>query len=186
VDLIGLVEKVYYRFHRRRQVVEFLRDRLGCPRAVLDFGGGTGRVSTSLAARMTASFVVADVDATALRRVPRGPRLHAVRIAHQTCLPFSDGSFDRMIVVDTLHHVEDAVGALQELVRCLQAGGSISVVELDARRVVTRLFGLLVRLGRRRCRFWPPGELAEAMRGLGLRTEIAPLDSLRYCVSGRE
>ena len=185
MGLLGLAHKVYYWFHRRRPLVEFLRERLGSPQLVLDFGGGSGHVSASLTAHLAARFVVADVDAQALRQVPQGPRLHAVRIAARTSLPFRAASFDRIVAVDVLHHVADPATALSELVRCLAPDGSIAVVDFDARRFVTRVFGFAARHEGGRCRFWAPGVLEQMMRERGLRTEVVHLDALRYCVFGR-
>jgi len=185
MNLLGLAHKVYYRFHRRCPLVEFLAERLGSPRLVLDFGGGSGHVSAALTEHLAANFVVADVDAEALLQVPGRARLHAVRIAAETRLPFAAGSFDRIVAVDVLHHVTDPAVALSELVRCLEPDGSIAVVEFDARRFVTRVFGFAVHRDGGRCRFWPPAALEQTMRDLGLRTEVVSLDALRYCVFGR-
>jgi len=44
-----------------------------------------------------------------------------------TQLPFSNGSFDRIIASEVLEHIHDDEGALQELFRVLKPGGRIAI-----------------------------------------------------------
>ena len=185
MNLIGLLEKAYYVLHRRRNVVAALRERIAPDARVLDFGGGTGRVSRALAGEGPGRYVVADVAMESLRQVPA--RLHPVRIASRPPLPFRDGCFGHVVVVDVLHHVRAAAEVLRELARCLAPGGSLLIVEMDAGRRITRLFQRLVRLDGRSCRFWAPQQLVDVLAGLGLRARAGRLDALRFAVeAGRE
>lgn len=187
MDVIGFVERTYYRFHEERSVVGFLRDVLAglAPGSrVLDFGGGTGRVAEAVHRSVGGEFTVADVDASALSQAAARPGLHAVRIPPAPPLPFASGSCDRILLVDVLHHVADGAETLAALRPCLRPGGRIHVVEYDRRRVVTSLFRLLVRLDGRRCHFWTPRHLRAALERLGLTVEMTRLDALRFCATG--
>ena len=185
MNLIGLLEKAYYVLHRRRNVVADLRGRVAAGGRVLDFGGGTGRVSEALSREVSGFYVVADVDPGSLRLVP--PHLNPVRIAARPPRPFRDARFGRIVLVDVLHHVGDAADVLRDLVRCLGPGGSLLIVEMDARRRITRMFQRLVHLDGRSCRFWAPERLAAALEELGLRARVHRLDALRFLVeAGRE
>ena len=44
-----------------------------------------------------------------------------------TCLPFADGSFDRIIASEVMEHVPDDDAALSELARVLRPGGTIAI-----------------------------------------------------------
>lgn len=185
MNLVGLLEKTYYVLHRRRNVVATLRERVTAGARVLDFGGGTGRVSEGLAQEVPGRYVVADVDRASLRQV--AARLDPVRIASRPPLPFPDACFGYVVVVDVLHHVGAAADVLRELARCLAPGGSLLIIEMDAGRRITRLFQRLVRLDGRSCRFWSATELVEVLDGLGLRARACRLDALRFCVeAGKE
>ena len=180
MKLIGLLEKAYYVLHRRRNVVAALRERLSAGGRVLDFGGGTGRVSEALSREVSGFYVVADVDPGSVHLV--SAHLHAVRIAARPPLPFADRCFGHIVLVDVLHHVGAAVDMLRDLVRCLGPRGSLLIVEMDARRRITRMFRRMVRLDGRRCRFWEPARLAAALEDHGLHVRVHRLDALRFLV----
>jgi len=44
-------------------------------------------------------------------------------------LPFDDASFDKVVLIDTIHHLEDVPGTIDEVVRVLRPGGSLLVFE---------------------------------------------------------
>jgi demethylmenaquinone methyltransferase/2-methoxy-6-polyprenyl-1,4-benzoquinol methylase len=81
---------------------------------LLDVGGGTGRVSSAIR-DLVDGIVVADVslgmlketDRSALQPVCGGPE----------SLPFADNSFERVIMVDALHHVIDHAKSAREMFR---------------------------------------------------------------------
>ena len=188
MDTIGFAEKVFYLFHRKADVGAALRKRLPgqtAPLRVLDFGGGRGRVAAKLAAGTAARITVADVDRSALKQVPDDPALRPVRIPTRPPYPFAEVSFDRIILVDVFHHLHDGVATLAELVACLRPGGSLLIVEFDRRRVITSLFGFLVRRSGRSCRFWTPAHLERTLRDAGLQVQLDTLDALRFMVEGR-
>jgi ubiquinone/menaquinone biosynthesis C-methylase UbiE len=184
VDWIGLLERAFYRLHRRRNVAKYLRgefdDTAGA--RVLDFGGGTGRVSIALAATGPETFVVADPRLEALHR---GSSLLRVRIMGTPALPFRDESFHAIFAVDVFHHVPDVVATLAECARCLQPAGRLHIVEFDERARLTKVFGWLVRRQGRSCHFWTPERLVSALGRLGLEAWAVRLDGLRFAVRAK-
>jgi len=53
-------------------------------------------------------------------------------------LPFPPGSFERVIMVDALHHVIDQSQSAGELFRLLTPGGRIVIVEPDIRMFIVK------------------------------------------------
>lgn len=81
---------------------------------VLDAGGGTGRVAAEIRGMVREVFV-ADISRGMLRRAA-GKGLPAVCSPAES-LPFLAGSFDRVIMVDALHHVLNQERTAHELWR---------------------------------------------------------------------
>jgi ubiquinone/menaquinone biosynthesis C-methylase UbiE len=116
-----------------------LRDLLRLPTDgwLIDVGGGTGRVAAPLRAGVS-NLVVADLSWPMLRQARMKDGLSVVQ-ARAERLPFNDGSFARVLVVDALHHFADQEGAIAELVRVLARGGRLVIEEGDTRRFSVRL-----------------------------------------------
>lgn len=102
---------------------------------LLDAGGGTGRVAAALRSMVREVFV-ADLSRGMLRRAA-GKGLTTV-CAPAESLPFPSGSFERVIMVDTLHHVIDQSQSAGELFRLLTPGGRIVIVEPDIRKFIVK------------------------------------------------
>lgn len=187
MDLIGWLESLYYAFHRRGDVIERLRawSPPGVSLRTLDHGGGSGRVSKGLAESSPGTFVVADIDAFSLRRVPRSASLHAVVVPASGPLPFREAAFDRVLLVDVLHEVNDGRGLLQELARALRPGGAVMIVEFDGGAVLPRVFRRIAALAGHRCRPLVPDELRAWLTASGLSARVEPIDGLRFLAHAR-
>ena len=81
---------------------------------LLDGGGGTGRVSSYLRGR-AGHIVVSDLSHRMLKKA-REKKICPVQ-AHAEHLPFGDGFFDRILVVDALHHFCDQREAIGDLLQ---------------------------------------------------------------------
>jgi demethylmenaquinone methyltransferase/2-methoxy-6-polyprenyl-1,4-benzoquinol methylase len=106
---------------------------------LLDAGGGTGRVAAALCKKVRDVFV-ADISRGMLRRAA-GKGLATV-CAPAESLPFHSRSFDRIVMVDALHHVIDQRQAVRELFRLLAPGGRIVIVEPDIRKPGVKLLAI--------------------------------------------
>jgi ubiquinone/menaquinone biosynthesis C-methylase UbiE len=147
------------------------RDLLRLPSVgwVLDAGGGTGRISAALRP-LTEKVVVADLSRRMLRQARRRG-LEGV-VADVERLPFADGTFERVLVVDALHHFIRQQQSLGELVRVLRPGGRLLVEELDPRRFPVKLAALGERLlGMKSC-FRSPQVFAGMLIAEGLSVRI--------------
>ena len=99
---------------------------------VLDLGGGSGWVS-ELLLRYGLRPVTLDLSPSLLRLAARRLReaTATARLVRgdMTALPFGDASFDAVIVVDALHHVDSMGIVVREVHRVLRTGGRFVVAE---------------------------------------------------------
>lgn len=107
---------------------------------VLDAGGGTGRIAQMLA-REGARLTIADVSRGMLRQAGRKGGLGPTQAVVER-LPFPDVSFERVLMVDALHHVYDPQQTVNELVRVLRPGGRLVIQEPDVERFGVKLLAL--------------------------------------------
>jgi phosphatidylinositol alpha-1,6-mannosyltransferase len=91
---------------------------------ILDFGCGDG-INARLLAEMGCSRVVSMDYSIRLLHAGR-PRIPVAADAHRT--PFTDGSFDAVLVDGVLHHL-GVERALREIARVLRPGGQLCIVE---------------------------------------------------------
>ena len=125
---------------------------------LLDAGGGTGRVAYALAEYAT-QVVVADQSMGMLQQAAmKGGVQPVCAITEQ--LPFPDGMFERIIIVDAMHHVYDAVRTSHELWRVLKPGGRIVIEEPDIRKGIVKLAALVEKAALMRSHFISPIKLA--------------------------
>jgi demethylmenaquinone methyltransferase/2-methoxy-6-polyprenyl-1,4-benzoquinol methylase len=71
-------------------------------------------------------------------------------------LPFADATFDRILLVEAFHHVNDQRIALRELLRVLKPSGRPVIEEQDVRRLPVTIVALLEKLFLVRGHFKPP------------------------------
>jgi demethylmenaquinone methyltransferase/2-methoxy-6-polyprenyl-1,4-benzoquinol methylase len=136
---------------------------------LLDSGGGTGRMALGLR-RLAGQVVVADTSRHMLARA-RAKTLCAVA-ARAEHLPFGDGSFERILVVDALHHFDNQRQALADLVRVLQPGGRLVIEEFDANRAAVRLIALAEKAVGMGSRFLRPQEIRDMLIAHGLSVQV--------------
>jgi ubiquinone/menaquinone biosynthesis C-methylase UbiE len=139
---------------------------------VLDVGGGTGRVARALTATAR-GVVVADPSKAMLRHGKSEPNLLRVR-ALAEALPFRDGAFRRIVVVDAFHHFSSRPAAVRELWRVLATGGRLVIEEPDIRRRTVRAIAFGEWVMRFGSVFWDPLRIAAAFSYLGARATVMP------------
>jgi len=120
-------------------------------RRVLEIGCGTGQLAAALAERAAARVWAVDAE-PAMVELAR-TRLRTAKRAHAECLPFRDGSFDR-VVLRLVVHLLDRPRALPELRRVLTSGGRAVIATFDPSHFdgfwLARLFPALEAIDRAR------------------------------------
>jgi ubiquinone/menaquinone biosynthesis C-methylase UbiE len=137
---------------------------------LLDVGGGTGRVTGGLAGQV-GQLVLADASLSMLRQAAAKDGLQpANALAEQ--LPFPAGHFDRILMVDALHHVADQRRTAGELMRVLAPGGRIVIEEPNLAHTSVKLVALAEKLILMRSHFLHPRRIQAIFEALGGRATI--------------
>lgn len=126
--------------------------------ALLDAGGGTGRVAQYMIGKAS-PVVVADLSFKMLAEAQQKAGVRPVS-SHTEQLPFGDAAFARIIMVDALHHVIDQRATADELWRTLQPGGWIVIEEPDVRTFIVKLLALAEKMALMRSHFLTPARIA--------------------------
>ncbi len=144
---------------------------------LLDVGGGTGRVASAIR-HLVDEVVVADVSLGMLKESPR-TTLRPVCGGSES-LPFADNSFERVIMVDALHHVMDHAHTAREMFRVLKPGGVLVIEEPDIRTFGVKLIAIAEKLLLMRSHFLAPNTIAELFNPA--KTRIRTEDSTAWVI----
>jgi demethylmenaquinone methyltransferase/2-methoxy-6-polyprenyl-1,4-benzoquinol methylase len=171
IDHFGFLAPIYDRVIPPPDLKR-LRERLRLPAAgrLLDAGGGTGRVSAQLR-HLVDEVIISDLSASMLKQAQvKGHLLPAQ--AHVERLPFSDASFDRVVVVDALHHFCQQREAIGDLLRVLKPGGRLVIEEPDIQRLVVKFVALGEKLALMRSRFYSAEQIRAMVAAHGYSADI--------------
>jgi SAM-dependent methyltransferase len=165
-------------------------------RRILDVGCGDGLLSAELARRRGPVVVGLDVDASVVTRArTRHPGSGIAWLcADVLAAPFKQGSFDAVVSVAIVHHV-DAERALRCFAQLVRPGGSVAIVGLAANDWWDWPYAMLGAAARRglaamrghwehsapQC--WPPPLTYRQMRRVAVR--ILPGARFRHHLLGR-
>ena len=123
---------------------------------LLDVGGGTGRVASAIR-DLVDEVVIADVSFGMLKETVHSA-LKPVCGGSES-LPFADNSFERVIMVDALHHVLDHADSAREMLRVVKPGGMLVIEEPDIRTFGVKLIAIAEKLLLMRSHFLTPDEI---------------------------
>jgi ubiquinone/menaquinone biosynthesis C-methylase UbiE len=144
IDHFDLIAGLYHRaaaFSLTEPLAGFLT--LEKTNLLLDAGGGTGRVAQALEPYIRMSFV-ADLSMGMLHyAIERNLPAVCAPAEH---LPFPEGQFDRIIMLDAWHHVIDQPRTADELWRVLAPDGILTIVEPDIQRAGVKVLAILEKL----------------------------------------
>jgi demethylmenaquinone methyltransferase/2-methoxy-6-polyprenyl-1,4-benzoquinol methylase len=148
---------------------------------LLDVGGGTGRVISAIRDLVDVA-IVTDVSFGMLVRAPRSA-LEPVCGGSES-LPFADESFERVIMVDALHHVIHHADSVREMLRVLKPGGVLVIEEPDIRTFGVKLIAIAEKLLLMRSHFLAPDSIAKLIP-LG-NVKITSADGTAWLVAKKQ
>jgi ubiquinone/menaquinone biosynthesis C-methylase UbiE len=125
---------------------------------ILDAGGGTGRVSQWFN-NTHSKIVVLDISHAMLQQAMMKNGLTSVCSTTER-LPFAGSSFDRIIMVDAMHHVFDQEITVHEMWRLLKPGGRIVIEEPNINVFAVKLVAFAEKLALMRSRFLQAEQIA--------------------------
>lgn len=139
--------------------LDLMLKMVGLPAAgwLLDAGGGTGRVASALRPYVSAALV-ADFSPGMLAQA-RLKGLPAIQTPAER-LPFAAETFERIIMIDALHHVLSQKETIAELWRVLKPGGWLVIEEPDVRTLTVKIVALGEKLALMRSHFLAPPKIA--------------------------
>jgi len=124
---------------------------------LLDVGGGTGRMASRLLPHVR-EVVLSDLSFAMLREARSKP-LPGIIQAASHYLPFPNEQFDRILVVDALHHFDHQGEAIKELLRVLRPNGRLLIEEPDIRKFRAKLIQVMEKFLLMKSVFCTPEEI---------------------------
>ena len=137
---------------------------------VLDAGGGTGRIAQFLKSNFE-SIVIADSSMEMLQQAAQKNCCGLV-CSNTESLPFPDGLFARILMVDALHHVTDHQKTIDELWRLLKPGGRLVIEEMDYNQPLVKLVALAEKIALMRSHFLSPQAITRLFPSDGVDIRI--------------
>lgn len=124
--------------------------------ALLDVGGGTGRVAVKFLPTAKRTIIADSALKMILEAQKKG--ITAVNAIAEK-LPFNNKCFDRIIMVDALHHVFDQRQTLDEIWRLLKPGGRLVIEEPDIKNWFVKIIALGEKILLMQSHFLTPREI---------------------------
>jgi len=164
-DHFGILAPVYEKYIKPKYPEKLAElTQLPIQGSLLDVGGGTGRVSQFFLGDAGNIFLADLSQKMLVESQSKNDLIPAC--SHSEYLPFPDEEFERIIMIDALHHVCDQQLTINELWRVLKPGGRIVIEEPDIHHWAVKLVALGEKLALMRSYFLDTAEIMELFKDL--------------------
>ena len=161
------------------KILELLKIQPGS--RLLDAGGGTGRISQYLTGPDN-PVIILDTSFKMLEKSQEKEPLQQVNGASET-LPFASDSFDRILMVDALHHVQHQSRSVLELWRVLKPGGRLLIEEPDIRKFAVKLVAVAEKLALMRSHFLSGEKILNLFEAIPAQVQLLREDHYVWVVA---
>jgi demethylmenaquinone methyltransferase/2-methoxy-6-polyprenyl-1,4-benzoquinol methylase len=146
-DDFRLVAKIFDRIIKPKDEISWqkLICDLNPESTLLDVGGGTGRIAVAME-KCFKRIVIYDVSLPMLKETKNKYGKIDRVCGKVESLALQRNYFDAVIMVDTLHHVEDHQKAVLTILDALKPGGTFILEEPDIRKFSVKLSALMENL----------------------------------------
>ena len=184
LDHFGLIAPLYDRYASDAVPEDLLR-LVDAARGIrlLDAGGGTGRIAQVFAGQGVNVYVV-DPSLVMARLAIKKDHVAAV-CAMAEHSPFSDGFFDRIIMVDAFHHVVSQKNTVEELWRVLKQGGRMVIEEPDIRTNGVKMIAVAEKILLMRSHFFSPDKIMALFDGKLADVHIETKENTAWVVANK-
>jgi ubiquinone/menaquinone biosynthesis C-methylase UbiE len=100
---------------------------------LLDLGGGVGRVARFFVGKVD-NITVSDFSSGMIEKCKSINGLKCV-VSPAEKLPFEDNYFDKIIIIEAIHHFDNLDKVFVEVKRILKPGGTVIVEEINAKKI---------------------------------------------------
>lgn len=156
-DDFRLVARIYDRIIKPRQDISWRKIicELDSTTILLDVGGGTGRIADAME-NCFERIVIYDVSLPMIKESNnKNAKIFGV-CGEVENLALKMNYFDAVIMVDTLHHVENHQKAILSILNVLKPGGFFILEEPDIRKFPVKLIAVMEKLLLMRSHFLKP------------------------------
>lgn len=180
-DHFGILAPVYEKYIKPKYP-EILAELTQLPinGYLLDVGGGTGRVAQFLS-KDVGNLCIADLSHKMLAESHSKNGLLPA-CSHSEFLPFPDEKFERIIMVDALHHVCDQQQTINQLWRVIKPGGRIIIEEPDIKHWAVKLIALGEKIALMRSHFLDTVEIVQLFNNFPAQIETVQEGHIAWIV----
>lgn len=138
---MDMVDRIYRKTRRKlvKEWIKFLKEKDKKHYIILDLGAGDCYLSNYIS-QVGLNVVATDVDKERLTRESKQYRLNVKKVvADGIKLPFKNDSFDGVICVEVIEHVDNPIALLEEVSRVLKPGGYFLLTTPNGTRPIRKI-----------------------------------------------
>jgi len=121
---------------------------------LLDVGGGTGRIANAVVDCFE-KIIIYDISIPMLLQSKSKNKKISSVCGSVNIIPFNKETFSSIIMVDTLHHIENQRNAVLSICQSLKSGGIFIIEEPNIRKIAVKIIAILEKILFMRSHFLP-------------------------------